>query len=475
MILVISTISPTTTASTCDAIAICDEPNHQNSPNLCSDGEGGAFITWIDNRSGLGYDIYAQKVNVNRSLLWDHNGITVCTEDGDQQSQEICTDGEGGAIIIWEDERIESDWDIYGQRIDANGDILWNVSGILVSKRGGYPQICSDNLGGAIIVWEHSKDIYAQRLNSNGTVMWGNNGIVICNATDYQWFPQFFCDDTGNSFFTWQDSRKGLGDPDIFAQKVDINGITQWQPNGTEICTNNKHQLYPQICTDGSEGAIINWVDAREPIHLYAQRINSTGDAKWISNGTAVAYTGGLPAAMCSDGEGGAIIAFRHIFANLYAHRINASGTVLFSSLLYDAVAAESFPINWKICRDYEGGAFIAWLDPNPPSSPTPPEYDIKAQHVDLNGRVFWSTKGKVVDTNTHSMSICSNELGGAFISWGDYRNGNNCDIYMCLLEKIREEEMAIWFGNFYLLITVLSIMALIVIVKRYISQSPKI
>ncbi|MFW9876145.1 MAG: hypothetical protein ACFFG0_23840 [Candidatus Thorarchaeota archaeon] len=482
--LVISIISPITLAFTCDAIAICDEPNHQYDLSLCSDGEGGAYITWTDNRSGLGYDIYAQKVNVNGSLVWDLNGIPICTELGDQVSCGICSDGEGGAITVWLDHRIESEKNYYAQRINANGDLLWNVSGVGVSKRIG-SWICSDNSGGAIIAGRFSDDLYAQRISSNGTVMWGSDGIVICNATDKQSLGKFFCDDDGNSFFTWEDNRKGEvapGEPDIdiYAQKVNINGIVQWQPNGTEICTIDDIQMMPQICTDGFGGAIISWVDLRESMQFYAQRINSNGDPQWTSNGTVVAnYTEPSGTAMCSDGEGGAIMAFMHVLGNLYANRINSNGIVLYSSLLYNAFALGRLPSNFRISSDGEAGAFITWVDLDGVYGyDTPLKRDIKAQQVDMNGKVFWSKKGKVVcdaPGDQWYVTICSNELGSAFIAWEDHGNENDWDIYIYLLEKVREKEIAIRFGNFYLIFTILAIMVLIEVSRRYVCQNPKV
>jgi len=47
--------------------------------------------------------------------------------------QQIVSDGHGGGIIVWTDYR-NGDYDIYAQRIDANGDTIENTrSGSLPS------------------------------------------------------------------------------------------------------------------------------------------------------------------------------------------------------------------------------------------------------------------------------------------------------------------------------------------------------
>ena len=178
--LVISAISPNSIAFTCSAEVICTEPNNQLFPYICSDDEGSAFITWSDNRSGLGYDIYAQKVNVNGNKEWGTGGIGIYTTEGDQRVSKICSDGSGGAIITWLN---DSNSFIFAQRISASGNLLWNASGVLISTIGFVLGICSDKYGGAIIAWDYLDDFYAQRISSNGTIMWDNDGVVICNAT----------------------------------------------------------------------------------------------------------------------------------------------------------------------------------------------------------------------------------------------------------------------------------------------------
>ena len=74
----------------------------QSSPQLISDGAGGAIVTWKDSRSG-NYDIYAQRVNASGAVQWAANGVALCTATGDQYSPRIVSDGAGGAIVTWED------------------------------------------------------------------------------------------------------------------------------------------------------------------------------------------------------------------------------------------------------------------------------------------------------------------------------------------------------------------------------------
>lgn len=76
---------------------ICMGGNDQYNPQICSDGAGGAIITWQDNRSG-NLDIYAQKINSTGNTIWTDHGVAICTAIYDQYNPQICSDGGGGAI-----------------------------------------------------------------------------------------------------------------------------------------------------------------------------------------------------------------------------------------------------------------------------------------------------------------------------------------------------------------------------------------
>ena len=100
---------------------------------------------------------YAQKVDTNGMIEWTPNGIGVFVSWLIPQLEpQICSDGAGGAIITWEDYRNYADSDIYAQRVDTNGAKKWASQGIPICTEYDEqyrPQICSDENGGAIITW----------------------------------------------------------------------------------------------------------------------------------------------------------------------------------------------------------------------------------------------------------------------------------------------------------------------------------
>ena len=61
-------------------------------------------------------------------LLWDSAGVKICDTIYSQWRQQIVSDGEGGAIIVWQDDRNGNNYDIYAQRVDVNGNALWQTT-----------------------------------------------------------------------------------------------------------------------------------------------------------------------------------------------------------------------------------------------------------------------------------------------------------------------------------------------------------
>src|SRR5262245_22429953 len=89
----------------------------------------------------------------------------------------------------------------------------------------------SDGAGGTIVAWEEfrsatSYDIYAQKLNAAGATQWTAAGVAVCAAADFQQSPQLVSDGAGGAIVTWLDSRSGAAH--VYAQRVDAAGAPQW-------------------------------------------------------------------------------------------------------------------------------------------------------------------------------------------------------------------------------------------------------
>ncbi|MDD1777769.1 MAG: hypothetical protein LUQ65_06320 [Candidatus Helarchaeota archaeon] len=348
-----------------DGIGVCTNSYEQLYPQICSDGSGGAVITWEDRRGGTGMDIYAQKIKSDGSASWKSNGIPVCNGTSWQRYPKICSDGAGGAIVACLNQRPTTDYEIWAGRIYSTGVVPWNKSFCSVADLpllDDLFDIVSDGANGAIITWQDFRggtyfDIYAQRVSSAGAALWTANGNAVCTATSDQKYPKICNTSSSGAIITWQDWRGSTWD--IYAQKINSTGYMKWIADGAAICTAVNDQKTPQICSDGANGAIIAWNDKRGGSwdHVYTQRIDSSGNVQWITDGAAMC-TAPNPKYLskpCSDGAQGAFIPYQYYSPtgdDVYVQRayLALPETPILDPITPNPTSSTSVVLNWNQC-----------------------------------------------------------------------------------------------------------------------------
>jgi hypothetical protein len=363
---------------TVDGVALCAAANDQLTPQIISDGAGGAIVTWYDVRSGTNYDIYAQRISASGVVQWTANGVALCTAANDQSYPTVISDGAGGAIVTWHDLRSGTSYDIYAQRINASGVVQWIADGValcVATNNQWYPMITTDGAGGAIVTWHDLRsgtnyDVYAQRINASGVVQWTTNGVALCTVANDQSYPTGISDGAGGAIVTWQDLRSGTS-YDIYAQRINASGVVQWVANGVALCILPGNQYGPKIVPGDAGGAIVTWQDYRSgtSYDIYGQRITTSGATQWVANGVALCtVTGDQTNPMIgADGGGGAIVAWADTRGvttpRVYAQRINASGVVQWAGdgVALTTVAGGQYPT--AVVSDGAGGAIVSWSD----------------------------------------------------------------------------------------------------------------
>lgn len=358
--------------------AICTTVNDNYDLRIASDGEGGALLVWRDYRSGTNWDIYAQKIDSSGAIQWTGDGLPVCAAAGHQITPGIVGDGTGGAIITWSDNRSGIDYDLYAQRINASGSAVWAANGIPVAALAGFqgdPQIVSDRTHGAIIVWEDfrsgtSHDIYAERIDSSGNSLWIPNGSVVSFAVNDQINPRAVSDETGTTIIAWEDARSGTS-WDVYAQRVAPNGVLVWNPVAESICTAPLSQGNIRLADDGAGGAIVVWQDDRSgtSTDIYAQHLNHFGGMIWPYNGIPIVTAANhqQDPHVVGDGYGGGIIAWHDLRSgteyDVYAQRVDSGGTVLWDEGGIGIGVAEGNQLHPFLVSDSLHGAIIVFED----------------------------------------------------------------------------------------------------------------
>jgi hypothetical protein len=171
-------------------------------PHLIQDGQGGAFIAWQAYETNPLQGIVAQRLDSLGNILWGDSGKVISPFES--YDFDISTDGQGGFFLaISPDET--ADWtDLYIQRIDGNGNIMWGPQGVLVAgtqnQESEEPKITHGLSGDAFVIWDDNRPpyvaygaLYAQRYSADGRRVW-NNDLYICQ---HSWGHKVIPDEQG--------------------------------------------------------------------------------------------------------------------------------------------------------------------------------------------------------------------------------------------------------------------------------------
>jgi len=366
-------------------VPLCVASSGQQRAASITDGSGGAIVVWEDFRNGVA-DLYAQRVNAAGVVMWTPGGIPLCTAAGAQTVPVITSDGSGGAIVAWQDARgTPIDVAIYAQRISAAGSIGFEVNGrsmnTYVIGNQATPAICSDGAGGAIVVWTD------QRVGPN------------------------------------------TGVRDLYAGRITTTSTISWNNFGVAVCAAANDQNAPTIAADGSGGAVMVWADNRSDAagDIYAQRLNASGTSLWVTDGVMVcnAALGQSNPKVVGDGLGGARIAWSSsngVDQDVVAGAVNALGNRLTSSDGVPVCTLPGFQGAPFIASDGAGGLFAAWEDQRIAG-----RVEVYAQRIGANNAPLWASGGVGVCNIAGfatSIAIVADGSGGAIVGWSGLRSG---------------------------------------------------
>jgi hypothetical protein len=398
---------------------VSNDPTDDHFPEILSDGSGGALVSWVRARFPYGRgdaDVYAQHLFGNGTLDpgWPANGAAVCAASGDQLLQRMTTDGAHGAFLTWDDRR-DPTRHVFVQHLLVTGvDPTWPVNGLRAcpfNTGQALPQICSDGAGGAIVAWRDNRgastgvDLRAQRISASGTLLWPTGGAPVCLAPGFQQFDEaipgftyvisrtdavanpIVPDGAGGCFLAWSDHRTfGTTDEDIYAQHLTASGDVAggWPADGVAICTDPGEQDAAEILSDGAGGAFVSWFEESFNVTqrpgVFVQHVTGSGvvdgPANGLNIGSASAFETFAPVAI-ADGAG-------TIFAYSAAPGVSSPAADVF------AIRLTASPF----------GADPAWAAGGAVVSAAP-----QGQFFDGSG------------------SMVSDGAGGALLSLDDYRN----------------------------------------------------
>jgi len=224
-----------------------------------SGNDDGTLICWLD--STHGGSIYIQKIDLDGQLQWGDNGVALDIElgmsfDPDSDYPMIYSDNLGGALVIYGKD-FYSSREIYIAKIYFNG-IPARIPVCITSHSGGFnfsPVSVLTRDSCFAVAWESFVDgdfnIHAQKIDLDGNLLW-NKGeeVVVCSEIHDQRKPTITCDESNCIVITWLDDRYSNNYPefafDLFANRLSPDGnYTQYSSKGKLIFSYYENEFKP--------------------------------------------------------------------------------------------------------------------------------------------------------------------------------------------------------------------------------------
>ena len=382
-----------------NGIRIADPDRYQQQFfHLISDEHYGVIIGFQDVifvGENYYYNSHVQRIDSTGQKLWGENGILIDEHDGFQPYiVSLCSDETGGCYVFWGRYYNRNRKEQWVQRVDADGNIMWDSSGVMITDQFvsfNYPTKClsvSDGMNGTICHYYDSTGAKLQRIDGNSNFLWGS-GVTPFSKI---WWSTMKADGSNaiviaGSYRSTYDENIGNWRKNIGAQRIDSDGNMLWGEEGIIVADSIINNSPPEMTINDSENNIIVWNSKQNNNKkIYAQKIDSTGNLKWEDGGIFIADAKFGYGKVTTDYSGGAIIIWDYsildgiqLSSTLYGQHINSQGNKLWAS---EILISSRTNINaFQTIPSKNNGAIICWYE-------TPPDVGIYAQQISLDGEL---------------------------------------------------------------------------------------
>ncbi len=384
------------------------------------------------------------------SAAWVPNGAPVTMAPGEQSLESTVPDGNGGAYVFWRDNRLGYDYapryDVFAQHLDAEGEVVagWDPQGNPIANTDdheGGARAISDGAGGAIVMWA-AGNYRLQRVRPDGSHAWSSGGVSVSDDGAARVSGQVMPDGSGGVYVVWANAvvRPSLEalcprcHPSytyhLFAQRIDASGNRLWGAMGVPVTPDSIAGNVTLLL--GNEGRpLILWIDV---LGMYrAQELDSDGHARLQPDGQVIPHLrGGLTAA---TGPRQAVTVFNYgedTHEDIAAQHLGPDLTVDWGESGQPIVVEAHKQEPTGMTGDGEGGVLLAWHDIRNAVS-----WDVYLTRVTSGGSLAegWPDHGLPVCTMSErqdSPTLISDGDGGAYVAWIDLREPTNgYDLYL--------------------------------------------
>ncbi len=401
------------------------------------DQNGGAFVFWEDNLTGLQNEISFMHIESNGDISFRADGKSISEGTGDQNNPAAVNAGRNAVVVAWKDFSRSEKGDLLLQKVNSGGTNLWNPEGIRINS--GKNEIsdyalCKDSRN-EIFVTYLSKEpgrifttkIQLQEISADGRFLLDTSGVMVSSSANSKLNPSVLSDDSGGVYIFWIESPGGRGT--ILSQHYDRSGRARWGKKPLPVTDNNLNVISFTAINSGRDVYIAYQV-LKKNRAVYHQLINPLGKLLWGKNGKVCSAREGIQSMpqMITSGSS-LILSWTNEInndRNIYIQKYDRTGKPQWITGGLPVIRMSGDQFGQRLITDNSNGAIIAWLDRRTASVTG----NIYSQRVSADGSLMWDSTGTAIglyfNTAKSYLNLLSDDNGNAIAVFKEKRNSRN-------------------------------------------------
>ncbi|MFH2002164.1 MAG: hypothetical protein ABIK28_21000, partial [Planctomycetota bacterium] len=243
-----------------DGIGLSDAANtaFEPDPKVTVTTDNNVVVAWM--KSDAADLICFQKIAEDGQKLWGPSGINLVSPSGESLSAPDVAPADSDEVIALFKSSTGPPWapttHLYTQKFTGNGSEAWTPSGVLIYDAGTISAwtdayIYSDGNGGALYTWYDSPSlsdfcVWVQRVDADGDLVYPMNGIKASTNTNDRLHmnPSLsYMPDTDEVFVFWVESNFSQTQYGVYGQKISSEGVRLWTDSGYEYVALTSSQI----------------------------------------------------------------------------------------------------------------------------------------------------------------------------------------------------------------------------------------
>ncbi len=277
-------------------LGVAVKPSEQVQPKIRPTPDGGCYISWFDNdptgNPPFGYDVFLQRLDANGVPQWAAGGIRFA-DLGMSSTQDygLDVDAEGNALLAFLDDRNPKGVAVTVMKVDPSGEQLWGPKGRQAGKGQdfkGNPKITATSDGFVVAGWINGNNLTFQRMNAAGERQWGVAGVTIAAPAGLTYsMSDLHGGENGTAIVSFVSAAGFSGPKHLLANKLSSTGELLWGADHVAVFDGGSLQFgnFPSFVTDGEGGAVFGWYEV-SPLQSRTQHILADGTEAFPHNGT---------------------------------------------------------------------------------------------------------------------------------------------------------------------------------------------